>query len=214
MENVHSIAYINLAHRTDRNEHLLKQLEWLGVKNDERVHRIDAVKCERNGAKGCAQSHCNVLEMAIRGNWKNVMILEDDFTWKTEGDVTPENVNAWLKKFFDAREDDWDVLMLAGAYISGTPTAIPRVARITCAQTTSGFIVNRRAYPKLLRVFRNCVARSPDIWEPPLKPNPNAIDQAWKQLQPSNQWFGFHPTVGTQYESYSDIEKRTHFYGV
>jgi hypothetical protein len=52
--------YINLDHRTDRNESTIKELRKLGIHNP---HRFSAIKKD-NGAIGCYMSHLEVLKLA------------------------------------------------------------------------------------------------------------------------------------------------------
>lgn len=208
MESIDAVCYINLEHRKDRKDHILEQLRVVGIPS-EKIHRIDAVYCTRNGAKGCAGSHVKLLDLAIEKKWNNVLVLEDDFEFEN---VNGKQLNEILENFTTAAAGNWDVLMFSGVILNAKRTNISRIAKVDSAQTTSGFWVNRRFFLKLRNLFKICYDKSPDVWEPPLKPNPLAIDQAWKQLQPNAAWYCIHPRIGKQYESYSDIEKRTHSY--
>ena len=60
---VDGIVYINLEHRLDRREKLLKELSRLQVSYPE-VVRISAFHTPMNGRKGCILSHITALEVA------------------------------------------------------------------------------------------------------------------------------------------------------
>ena len=83
MEHIDAILYINLEHRTDRNEHILGEIHKI-CKDYSKIHRIDAIKRDP-GALGCGLSHIKALEFALEHpEWKNILILEDDFTFKLD----------------------------------------------------------------------------------------------------------------------------------
>ena len=85
MEQIDAILYINLAHRTDRKEHVIHEIHKICA-DDSKVHRIDAIRTEP-GALGCGLSHIKALEYAMmHPEWKTILILEDDFTF--HGDDT------------------------------------------------------------------------------------------------------------------------------
>lgn len=56
--------YINLDHRTDRKEHVEKELNTIGIK----AERFNAIKME-NGAIGCSMSHLKLLQDALKITW-------------------------------------------------------------------------------------------------------------------------------------------------
>ena len=67
---IEHVVYINLDHRTDRRQHMEKEVS---IFPSERVTRFSAIKHDY-GAIGCTRSHIAVLEMAISSDWKNVLI--------------------------------------------------------------------------------------------------------------------------------------------
>jgi hypothetical protein len=80
---IDAILYINLEHRTDRNEHLLEQLDQHGWSHIP-IERVDAIR-DDPPLRGCTKSHIKALEYALSNPlWKSsVLILEDDFTFFT-----------------------------------------------------------------------------------------------------------------------------------
>ena len=73
---IDKVVYINLDHRTDRNEHMKRMTKTFRDK----VSRFSAIRNER-GIIGCSMSHIEVLKIAIRENYENILILEDDAEW-------------------------------------------------------------------------------------------------------------------------------------
>ena len=96
---IDAILYINLAHRTDRNEHILHEIHKLCT-DDSKIHRIDAIKRE-NGAFGCGLSHIKALEYALEHEWKTVLIVEDDFTFKCDSNEIERNISLLFEHNFD-----------------------------------------------------------------------------------------------------------------
>ena len=68
--------YINLDHRTDRKEHIEKQLAKVGI----RAERFNAIRMH-NGAVGCSMSHLKILQDAHVQRLSHVLIMEDDITF-------------------------------------------------------------------------------------------------------------------------------------
>ena len=77
-ELVDKIIYINLDERKDRREQL--ETEFLHNIPSDKIMRFSAIKDVR-GYIGCTRSHIACLDIAIKNNWNNVMIVEDDAMW-------------------------------------------------------------------------------------------------------------------------------------
>jgi glycosyl transferase family 25 len=105
LEDIKNTFYINLEHRTDRKEHVTKQLTNLGLQGFE---RFNAIKME-NGALGCSMSHLKILQTAVQNNWDHVLIVEDDITF-LDLDLFKANFETFLQR----NGNNWDVILLAG----------------------------------------------------------------------------------------------------
>jgi glycosyl transferase family 25 len=178
--------YINLNERIDRNEHVISELEKIGIKGQ----RISAIKMD-NGAIGCSMSHIKCLELAIENQYEYVFICEDDIEF-TNPTIFLENIN----KFYDNKNIDWDVLIIGGNNAPPYEEIHDYCARIFNCQTTTGYIVNKNYYSVLLNNFKQGLS------------NFIPIDFFWKELQKSDNWFILTPITVTQYINYSDIEKK------
>lgn len=198
VENYPHLFYINLAHRTDRKERLLGELEKVHYPQ-ERIHRINAIR-KQNGALGCGLSHIKALEKIQEMNLKEAIILEDDFVWK----VPPDEVLTILHDALD--QSYWEICLLAcNGYVSDPHN---HLGKVDVCQTASGYIVRRDYVQPLLDNWRDTMTRPENIDTHEAADIPeNHIDQSWKTLQSqdSNVWVATQPLLGIQGESYSDI---------
>lgn len=95
MDHIERIMYINLNRRTDRREEIEQELNSMGLM--EKSIRFEAIDRPGKGIVGCTYSHLGCLKYAREQNWKNVLILEDDFTFI----VDKETFENRLTEFFD-----------------------------------------------------------------------------------------------------------------
>jgi glycosyl transferase family 25 len=186
---IDKVVYINLAHRTDRKEQTERQL--MNLFPPEKIVRFEAIKND-NGAIGCTMSHISVLEMAIKENWKNVLILEDDIGWETN--FTNISILTNLMNL------SYDVILLSGYYIKYNTKTL----KIISAQTTGAYIVNNSYYQTLLTNFKEGLN---NLIETNMS-GKYAIDRYWKQLQSRDSWYIVIPQICFQIPSYSDIQKK------
>jgi GR25 family glycosyltransferase involved in LPS biosynthesis len=199
--NVDAILYINLAHRTDRNNHFLSEITKINT-GTSNVYRIDAIK-HSMGMFGCLLSHIKALEeFAAHEEWGSVAIFEDDFTFYNADISYNNNIIASFMQSFP----DWDVLNLSynPIRVEYQNTEVDYIKRAISTQTASGYIINRRFLPKLLLNFqeaRELISRNGFLSD-------YCVDQYWKKLQPVSNWYILCPAMGYQCDSYSDIEHK------
>jgi len=187
--------YINLLLRTDRKEHVEKELKKIGVV--ENVERFNAIKLD-NGALGCSMSHLKCIETAKQKDYEYVFICEDDITF-----INPQLFLDQLNGFLST-DRLWDVILVAGnnmipyTWIDGT------CIKVSNCQTTTGYIVKREYYDKLINNFKEGIQKQ--IKEPNVAEY--KIDKHWFKLQRDDNWFLIIPLSVIQREDYSDIEKK------
>jgi glycosyl transferase family 25 len=204
MTDIDAILYINLAHRVDRKEHILHEINKLG-KDVSCIHRIDAVKRDP-GALGCSLSHIKALQYALdHPEWKTVLVVEDDFTFCSD------QSNEIIKAIDElCHYSEFDVCQLAynptGVF---TDTTHPHIKKIIRAGTTSSYLITRTYLPILLQN----VIESSNNMQARGKHHENCIDVHWNQLQLHGKWYCPSPAIGYQYDNYSDIEQRHTSYG-
>ena len=191
-----NVFYINLEHRTDRKEHVereLTELEW-------EFTRFNAVRLPNSPALGCTLSHLKILEHAKVNNLDYVIIVEDDICF-TNKPLFLENLNKVLSS-----GKHFDVCVISGNLVPPYSNFIKDCAiKVAHSQTTTGYLVKKHYYDTLINNIKtgaNLLLRNPS------KPNLYAIDMYWLQLQKRDTWIIVVPLTVTQIESYSDIEKR------
>lgn len=192
---IDKILYLNLDHRTDRKEHLEKELCKMKI-SPEKIVRIPAIQHPR-GAVGCTMTQIKALKYAIEQDYNNCLILEDDFTFRH----SYEKTNNLLEQLLET--SNWDVLLLAGNRFI-TKRIKGDVFRATDSQTASGYLVSKKYYKTLLDNFEKGLEQ----FITSRNPGRHAIDMYWKTLQKKEPWFITVPPIGFQYANYSDIEKR------
>jgi GR25 family glycosyltransferase involved in LPS biosynthesis len=200
-----SCFYINLPHRRDRLDQIRSQveiLEKLGVV--ERSHKIEAVYTPHNGALGCAASHIKAISAFLFDSKDDAAIIfEDDFEFIVpEADIT--NSFNILKKY----KSDMDLVQLAYNKPIAHASNLPGLIRIRRSLTTSGYWVTRTFAYQLLECFARAhrmLSENQSIRPLAVLNMLFAIDTSWHALQASYRCFGFHPCLGKQRKSYSDI---------
>ena len=196
-EMIEYVLYINLAHRTDRKNRLELQLKEYGFTS---VQRVDAVLNKKNPHKGCCASHIKALETALTLPGNNMLILEDDFEFVFDKEVTYS-----ILKHTTSTVSNWDVIKLGANLIEAENiTASNCIRKVEMSQTSHGYLITKSYVKVLLECFRSCYKNSPeDLYGS--KITEYALDKAWFPLQRSDNWYITKPKLGKQYESYSDI---------
>ena len=202
MNNIDVIFYINLAHRTDRLEHITKQLRYL-CPDMSKVIRIEAIK-ETPGAIGCTLSHIKALEQFEQNSsWTTCMIIEDDFTLR---DTNITNLNNILSTFF-TEFSNWDVISIG--YNSHyrcniKDTHISNIKKAIHIYSSSAYCIHKNFVSTLKQNFiesSNAKRNEPNNVE-------FCLDVYWKHIQPISNWYLISPSIGYQLPGYSDIENK------
>lgn len=186
---IEKIVYINLKHRTDRKEQI--EYELKSHFSLDKIQRFDAIRNEEYGAIGCTQSHIAVLEMAIKQNWKNILIVEDDMQWY--------NFNDGVKILDKLIKIPYDVIMLGGHSVRYDKKSYKLYKCIT----TTCYLVNNHYFRKLLENYQESLRllianRTPEYY----------LDSYFGKLQEKDKWYIIMPQMSIQRPSFSDIENR------
>jgi glycosyl transferase family 25 len=190
-KNIEKIIYINLEKRKDRKEEIESELN----KFELQYERFNAIE-RKMGLVGCGYSHLEVLKKAKKMNYKNVLILEDDFVFL----VSKEEFENNLTDFFNTIKH-FDVCMLSYNVLQNElVVGINVVKRLLEAQTASGYIVNNHYYDKLIELYEKNIP----ILEQTGIHWIYANDQIWKPLQKQDKWYYFTTRIGRQRPGYSD----------
>ena len=196
LADIKNIFYINLEHRTDRKEHVEKELLNIGLKE---AQRFNAIKME-NGAVGCSMSHLRILQDAQKNNLDHILIVEDDISF-----LDPELFKNQLNSFFETHKNNWDVVLLAGNNMPPYKNIDDTCIQVSRCQTTTGYIVNGHYIKTLLQ---NVKIGLTHLINKPTEHAKYAIDKYWFILQQLYKWYLIVPLTVVQREDYSDIEKR------
>lgn len=186
--------YINLEHRKDRNESVLKELSKIGIDIPERFNAIEM----KNGAIGCSLSHIKCIETAMKRNYDYIMICEDDIEILNPS-LFVQNINKFLNS-----QIEWDVVLIAGNNMIPYNFVTDYCIKIYNCLTTTGYIVKNKYFSTLLNNYKEGVTKL-------MKEQSNSsykIDKYWQLLQNKDNWYMIIPPTIVQKEDYSDIEKK------
>lgn len=189
---IDKIFYINLDRRTDRRDLIEMDLAKIGLV----AERFVGIPYEP-GIVGCGKSHLAVMKLAKERGYKNVLILEDDFTFL----VSKEELDVALEKFF-SNVKDYDVCMLCGQNMSVTPPT-NGLSKVFEANNASAYIINGHYLDALIELYERALPlleQTGEHWN-------YANDQVWKVLQRKDNWLCFNPRLGKQRSGYSDNAK-------
>jgi hypothetical protein len=190
--------FINLKEREDRHVQITRELQEWGINNPIRFNAIRMV----DGAIGCTMSHIKCLEMAKERDFPQVFICEDDM-YCTDIPGLLSRMDNFYKEYRNTTQ--WDVLMVAGNNSPPYKMLNEGLIQVYNCQTTTGYIVQRHYYDRLIKNFRDGLRN--------LLNQPNirymyALDVYWKNIQMVDKWLALTPFTVSQRPSYSDVEKR------
>jgi len=189
---IDKIIYINLDKRIDRRIEIEDELNKYGLTNYERFPAIEA----NFGLVGCGKSHLEVLKMAKKNNYKNVLILEDDFEFM----ITKEEFEAYIEEFFSFKMH-YDVLMLN--YNLQEYEVVKNnylIGKVKYSLSAAGYLVNNHYYDKLIEIIEYNIPLLEKTSAHWLYSN----DVVWRELQIKDDWYYFINKVGRQRTSFSN----------
>tara|TARA_B100000242_G_scaffold249792_1_gene191143 strand:- start:507 stop:1118 length:612 start_codon:yes stop_codon:yes gene_type:complete len=195
-DKIDRIYYINLDKRPDRKDLFtsdmmdmeLDPIRFSGILHDE-------------GIVGCGKSHLAVMKLAKQDNLKNVLILEDDFTFL----IDRTELDKKLNQFFEDFQDDYDVCMFCCQnLIEQDSKPKSYLSKIKKANNASAYLINGKYLDKIIELYEYALPlleSTGEHWN-------YANDQVWNQLQEKDTWYVFNPRLGKQRSGYSDNAKR------
>jgi len=189
--------YINLDYRTDRKEQFEEECKKMNLE----VERFSAITHEK-APIGCSESHLSILKKARDSKLDHVTIFEDDFQFL----ISREEYDQIISNL----PDDYDVVMLSYSMRRSNPYN-DMFGKVIEVQTASGYIVHSRFYDILISNWEEALNLFKQY---PFEYGTYGLDQYWKSLQPSANWYYSLKRVGKQRPSFSDLEKCNVDYGV
>tara|TARA_Y100000590_G_scaffold465990_1_gene639915 strand:+ start:2205 stop:2936 length:732 start_codon:yes stop_codon:yes gene_type:complete len=127
-KNIDKIYVINLKKNKDRLDIFMERAKEANViverfdavngkelsENDPYIQKYFVKDINLNpGQIGCALSHIKIWEDAIKNNYKNIIVFEDDA-------IIPNNFWDRLNESYKALPYNWDMLLLGGTNLGGT----------------------------------------------------------------------------------------------
>ena len=199
---------INLNRRPDRYEEVKVEFDKINAK----VERVEAVDGNtlpptdnKPGNRGLIATNIKILEDAIKNEYDNILIFEDDA-------VFVDNFNKLFNEKILALPENWDILYLGGNHILHVPgfelitgdknfkvtkenykTLNHELSKTPCTYCTHAVGINSKIYERVLNALKN---------------GSQPIDNLYYQLQNGGACnsYTFLPSLVTQKASFSDIE--------
>jgi hypothetical protein len=201
-------AYIiNLADRADRRRQVERELRRVGLSvPSERVRLYSAVRPLDKGpfadigTRGCFESHRNVLQLAVRDRLRNVLIFEDDVSFR---DIGPDFGRQIITRL---SEIDWDVVCFGYLAPADGNFAGPLVRWAHDIIGAHFYAVNGKFIPRMLEYMQACELRPRDH---PLG-GPMPADGAYnhvRYIDPRINLFIAAPNLAYQRSSRTDIAR-------
>jgi len=196
MDRIDKVYYINLDIRTDRRDLIEMDLNKTNIK----AERFAGI-FQKPGIVGCGKSHLAVMKKAKELNLKNVLILEDDFTFLK----SREEIDAMVNKFMNDMDDNYDVCMFCCQNLqerSGSPHDY--IKKIQRANNASAYLINGKYLDSIINLYEHSLPlleSTGEHWN-------YANDQVWCQLQEKDNWYVFSDRLGKQRSGYSDNAER------
>ena len=206
MDKIDIVYYINLDHRTDRNEEFLEWITESGFPMD-KLARVQAVHVPLMPHAGCSMSHIKTLEIFLESDLPTCLIFEDDYI--------PLNVGAFWKNFdkLFASEKEFDIVLCSYNELKSEETDAPFLRKVLCSLTASGYLITRDFAKTLLEHWKEGLNLFTEEFSAGRNPFQYMLDTYWQKLMPSHNWLTFYPRLGIQRPSYSDLQGENTNYG-
>jgi hypothetical protein len=200
---VEHILYINLEHRIDRKEQIMKTLSEYFP--EEIIYRIPGILNIDSPCIGIAQAHINAIQHAITNNWKHVLIMEDDMIFN--------EFEKNYKKLQDLMSSPYDTIVLSGINVDYNP----ETSKLYKCSSMGAYLVHQNYFLTLLNNFKDGLKnliiediklRQKFLWNPRKFEDGQQfiIDNYWQRLQQKDNWF-ILPLCYSK-ENFSDSLKR------
>ena len=180
-----AIYCINLDKRHDRWERVSKSFK----DNNIDVIRFPAIE-NKDGRVGCIKSHVEILKLATKNNFKNVLVFEDDVKFI-------DNIKDGT---FEQLPVNWDTCYLGANLHNNLIKHSDNLYIINKAFSTHAIAYNKSIFNTIINKYDNIESLD----------NFSDIYDVWlsNNIQTKNNSFLIYPMVAVQEMGYSDIEKR------
>jgi glycosyl transferase family 25 len=170
---------INLKHRTDRHQHIVKEITKLEIS---KFQIVEAVQSDISW-KGCFQSHIKCIQLAKENKLPYVLILEDDAIF------TDNAIELLEKAFLEVQTMEWDMLFLGANLLSQAKPISDILLKLQGAYAAHAYIIHERFYDTILNLPLTC-----------------EIDIHYSNLMMNHNVYMCRPMIAYQLPSYSDLQ--------
>lgn len=204
---LNKIYIINLDKRTDRWKHVEQNvIPLIPKKHSDKVVRFAAVDHthyprREQRAAGCSYSHLGIWKDAIKNNYENILVLEDDVKWLVDYQT--------IEKCFDFF-DTVDYNMIHIAYRNESEIFESNIKELYRCHDFTGTVAYFGKVDFLKKMLSDIEFSASQLMQ--LKPTrPYAIDIYWRKYQLDDKWYGSNKIAWT-IDNYSNIENRNEKY--
>lgn len=197
---------INLSDRADRRGQAEQEFRRVGIQIPNDTVRFytatrppDKGSFSDIGTRGCFVSHRDILQLASRERLRNVLVFEDDVSFRSIEDSFERELLAQLSK-----EEDWDVILFG--YLSPHDDALigPLARWPNDILGMHFYAVNGRFIPTMLRYMNECELRPRDHVDGGPMPADGAYNHV-RYLNPEVKVLLSVPNLAHQRSSRTDI---------
>lgn len=191
---------INLKEREDRLNSFLREVGLHDLGDFETFNAVNGkdvrVKSRLlKGEIGIISSVRSILSLAIKRNYKSILIIEDDCVFN-------EHIRH-ADQYFDNLPTNWEMVYLGGNHNTHDGADPP-------------YYINDRIVKLHSTYAAHCIGFRRNMFDVVLKHTRDykiPLDVTYKNLQMTHNVFGFSPGVATQRPDYSDIQEQYVDYG-
>jgi glycosyl transferase, family 25 len=201
---------INLQDRADRRRDVKREFKKIGadIPSDKvrfytAVRPADQGEFPSLGARGVFTSHRDILDLAIGEGLRNVLVFEDDVSFRS---VQESLIMETAERLF---QQEWDIVLFGYYEPAGDNLPRPLVPWRGRTLGTHFYGVNGRFMGKMLRYMRDCEARPRNHPEGPT--SADGIYNRVRLTNPDVRVFLASPMLAYQRSSRSDIRPGTSY---
>jgi len=208
MTNIDKIFCINLDSRPDRWDESLKEFKKIGIEN--KVERFSAINIQP-GIIGCTKSHYECIKLAKECGYNQILILEDDVSFKDDALIILDNTLKQLNK----HGIKFELLYLgANLYPKNNVLIDSNLALLKAAKTTHAYVIDSSIFDIIIDYYSTCNWDDGYEWNSQNPDRKNIDIYYLHYIQSRGRSYGVYPSIAEQRISYSDLIHTTNYYNL